>query len=82
MLTNEEQIFQVVRREETGDEAFIGLARIEEVDIVSIGHEGKGTKALAFLDLGDIEFGLGLRKTWVDAGFFASTTAMTSPLGR
>jgi hypothetical protein len=69
VLANKEQVLQVAWRKETGNEAFIAMARVQEIDVVAISHKGEGSEALSLLDLRNVKFGLCLSEAWIDAGF-------------
>lgn len=52
------QILQIVQREKAVHLAIVGPAYVPEANIVPVGREGKGPKALPLFDLGDVELDL------------------------
>ncbi len=59
-LPDVQQAPQILAREKRLHLSLGGAAHVPEVDLAAVGHERKGAKALALLDLGDVELGLSL----------------------
>ena len=65
-----EQIVQIAGGEEAVHQPLVGPAHVPEVDVVPVGHKGKGPETLQLLDFGDVNFSLGFGQPGINAGAF------------